>query len=660
MTDDEILTEARGLFELAAERENVNRIDALDDIRFARLSEQWDPQVIQQRMSEGRPCLTINKMPAFIRQVVNDARQNAPSIKVLPADSGADPETAEIINGLIRNIEVTSDADVAYDTALESAVVGGFGFFRIDYDYSTDDTFEKDLKICRIANPFAVFADPFSTACDSSDWNVAFVVDKITKAEFERRFKDKDPVDWDGMGYVGLGNPWFDDIADEVMIAEYWTREEVEKTIYGLTSGEVVDSKTWEMHQAEFEASGVFIQGEPRVARSYKVTQRVISGAEVLETNDWPGKYIPIVPVYGDEVNVEGRRYFRSLIRDAKDAQRMFNYWRTASTELVALAPKAPFIGRVGAFDSDAEKWATANTATHAYMEYDGPEAPQRQPFAGPPAGALQEALNASDDMKAIIGLYDASLGARSNETSGRAILARQREGDVSTFHFIDNLSRAIRHAGRVLIDLIPAVYNTARVVRVMGPEEKPETVQINQPFEKQGEEGPELDEQGNPVLGMYDLSVGKYDLTVKAGPSYTTQRQEAAEQMMQLIQSFPAAAPVIGDLIAANLDWPGADDIAERLKALLPPQAGAQEGGVPPELQQMIMQGQQQIETLTAENAALKANQEMKQAELKIKIADLQIKAKAAETNQFQAETERMQAVSAMQNPPQGWSGQA
>ncbi len=356
-----------------------------------------------------------------------------------------------------------------------------------------------------------------------------------------------------------------------------------------------------------FDAAGVSVIGRPRETNSFEVKQHLLTGAEVLETVDWAGKYIPIVPVYGDEVNIEGRRRLRSLVRDAKDPQRMFNYWRTTSTELVALAPRAPFIGPKGAFKTDADKWATANVENHAYIEFDGASAPQRQAFAGVPAGALQEALNASDDIKSILGLYDASLGAASNETSGRAILARQREGDVSTFHFVDNLSRAIRHAGRILIDLIPHVYSQPRMVRVLGPGGEPATVAVNQP---------------GGAAPVYDLAAGKYDLTVEAGPSFTSRREEAANQMIELIRAFPQAAPVLGDLLAKNLDWPGADEIAQRLKTLLPPQLQGQGGA--PEGQQMAAL-QQQL-------AALQA--------------DRTIQTRKLDIEQYQAETHRIEAV--------------
>jgi len=410
------------------------------------------------------------------------------------------------------------------------------------------------------------------------------------------------------------------------MVAEYWRREPAQKTIVALSDGQVVELSIYEAQKAMFDALGVSVVGKPRAIASQKVTQRILTGAEVLETVDWAGKYIPIVPVWGEELHVDGKRRLRSLVRDAKDPQRMFNYWRTTTTELVALAPKTPFIGRKGAFETDSAKWATANTQTHAYIEYDGPEPPQRQPFAGPPAGAMQEALSASDDMKAIMGLHDASLGAMSNETSGRAILARQREGDVSTFHYIDNLSRALRHAGRILIDLIPKVYATPRVIRVLGADGAAQAVAVNHPA--QGAAG-----QLAKMERLYDLTIGKYDLTVTTGPSFTTRREEAANQMIELIRAYPAAAPVIGDLLARNLDWPGADEIAQRLAAMLPPQAksSSPEGDALKAAQGQLAQLGQALKAAQGEVAALKQNQANAARRL-------QIEAFEAETNRLKA----------------------
>jgi hypothetical protein len=643
---DDILSEAKEAFELAQEVESQNREAYKDDVRFARLGEQWDELVRQQREMDQRPCLTVNKLPAFIRQVVNDARQNKPSIKVHPADSKADVKVADIYSGLIRNIEYTSDADVAYDTALECAVTGGFGYFKINTRYATDDTFEQDIVIERIANPLAVYGDPFSTAADSSDWNCALVVDFISKDAYEKEYKGE-PVNWSDEPYVGLADPWL--TAEGVLIAEYWCREKVKKTILLLSSGEVVNQTEYEANLEDFQLAGIEPVGEPRETESYKVKQYILSGAEVLKTVEWPGKFIPIVPVYGEEVNFEGKRIWRSLIRDAKDSQRMYNYWRTMATELVALAPKAPFIGPRGAFETDAAKWETANVMSHAYMEYDGGTPPQRQVFAGVPAGALQEALSTSDEMKAVMGMYDASLGQRSNETSGRAIMARQREGDTNTFHFIDNLTRAIRHAGRILIDLIPHVYSTERVVRVLGPDAEPQSVPVNtqQPVPVVGPDGqPQLDDQGNPILAIYELALGKYDLIVNAGPSFTSRREEAATQMTELIRAFPPAAGVLGDLVAKNMDWPEHEEVAKRLASLNPANQ-QQGGGIPPEVQQQIQQGMAQIQQLTAENQTLKTDNS-------VKVMEMQIKANEAQTNRFEAETERMKVLHEMRQPPE------
>jgi hypothetical protein len=356
---------------------------------------------------------------------------------------------------------------------------------------------------------------------------------------------------------------------------------------------------------------------------------------------EWAGKYIPIVPVYGSEVVLKGKRHFRSLIRGAKDAQRMFNYWRTTTTELVAMAPKTPFIGRKGAFETDAQKWATANTQSHAFIEYDGPEAPMRQPFAGVPAGALQEALNASDDIKTVLGMYDASLGARSNETSGKAIIARQMEADNATFHFIDNLSRAIRHAGRILIDLIPEVYSVPRTIRVLGMDEKPEVKAVNQPVQER-EENP-LTGEIEEVTKIYDLTSGRYDLTVSAGPSFASLRQEAASQMIELIRAYPDAAPVIGDLLVKNLDWPGADEIAERLSKAMGQAPEGEEGpqGPDPQAVQAVQQYAAALRQLEQKYQALEA--------------DKSLEARKLDIAAFEAETKRISAMNRETRLPAG-----
>ena len=344
--DDDIIEEAKAAFERCDENESDNRENALADLKFGRMGEQWKEVDEEQRSQEGRPSLTVNRMPTFIRQIVNDARLNKPSIKVHPVDDKGDPETAEILNGIIRNIEVQSKADIAYDTAIDSAVSNGFGYFRIDIEYARDDSFEQDIVINRIANPLTVYGDPASTAADSSDWNVAFVTEMMRKDLFEAEYPDAEAVDWEALRADDNARLWFE--SDGVRLAEYWVRDEITRTLLRLSSGEVMYEDDFSPNQEFFAQAGITVEADRQVP-SHKVVQHLITGAEVLETTEWVGRYIPIVPVYGDEVNVEGRRYFQSLIHFAKDSQRMYNYWRTAATELVALAPKAPFIGPEGA-----------------------------------------------------------------------------------------------------------------------------------------------------------------------------------------------------------------------------------------------------------------------------------------------------------------------
>ena len=657
-SDEDLLKEAREAFQDCESAGAENRAAALADLKFARLGgeEQWPSEIVRKRRQEARPCETINRMPAFIRQVVNDARQNKPSIKVHPVDSGADMATAKVLSELVRNIQASSDADVAYDTATDFAVSAGYGYWRVGIEYTHDDGFDKEIRIDRIGNPFGVYGDSRSTAADSSDWNVAFVVDTITKDELTARWPQAEAVGWDA--YQGLNPPWRLN-GDDVTYAEWWTREEVEKTLVKLSNGEIVTDDALEQMADIVAAAGLQVIGQ-RQTKGWKVTQRLITGAQVLETVEWAGRWIPIVPVYGDEVNVEGKRYFRSLIRDAKGAQVMFNFMRSVAAETLADQPRAPYVGPEEAFQGvDAQKWATANREKWAYLSYKGSVAPQRQPPPASALGAIQEALSAQDDMKSIMGLYDASLGQRSNETSGRAILARQREGDVSTFHFIDNVARAIRHTGRILLDLIPHVYTGERIIRVMGEDGTQSSVRLGQGAPPpdgmasmppgQPPAGPIPPQQGAAaglpagVERIYDLSAGKYDLTVEAGPSFTTRREEAAQQMMDLLQAFPAAAPLIGDLVAKNLDWPGADEIAERLKAM----AG---GGADPQamqkLQQEHQQAMQENMRLQAENAQIKSDKTIDAGKLEVDRAKVGVE-------QYKAHTDRMTAVRDILAPP-------
>lgn len=622
MPDDrggsDLLKEARDRFQESVDGTQDNRDAAEEDIKFGRDGDQWDETVKKLRKSEARPCLTINKLPSFVRQVVNDSRQNKPAISVKPVDNGADEDTAEVINGIVRSIERSSNSDIAYDTAIDHAVSGGFGFFRVETDYAHEDSFDMELRISRIPNPFQVHWDPSSSAFDASDWNYAFISDMYTKDEYNRKWPKANAISWEGETR-DENSHWV--TGDHVRVAEYFVKDERERKIVQLSDGRVFRlGDLPAMARGLLEDAGIDLGGQvkdddlviamlrmleleivrERVAKYHEVCRYMINGVEELEEKEiWPGSMIPICPVWGEELYIGGQRKFRSMIRDARDPQAMFNFWRSASTELVALAPRAPWVGPKGFIPKgDEKKWAAANTRSFAYLEYDGQVAPSRQPFAGVPAGVLQEALNSSDDMKSIIGIYDAGLGARSNETSGKAILARQRESDVSNYHFIDNLSRAIAYCGRILVECIPHVYSARHTVRILGEDQKEKVVRLTQ----QGDGAASL--RGDDGKMLYNLAVGKYDVTVDTGPSFSTQREETRETLIEIMRAVPGAGPYMGDILADHLDFQGADRLARRLKLLLPPevqQAEADDDGadLPDEAKAIVAQASARVQQL-------------------------------------------------------------
>ena len=635
MTDEKLIEEAKKRFAKSVEAEAENRKNWIDDVQFYS-GEQWPTEIKRAREFDSRPCLTVNRLPQFVRQVTNDQRQNRPSIKIRPADDNADPDTAEILQGLVRHIESNSNADQAYDNAFFYAVTGSFGYFRIVTDYASDNSFEQEIFIRRIANPLSVYGDADSNEPDGSDWNYCFVVEEVPRDAFEAEYGKETVADWDqGSGSDG---GWV--TKEVVRVAEYYYVETQKVKIYLHADGSVSE---------EPGADPMFPDLDSREVSKRVVKWAKIGGDKVLDKTDLPGTYIPVIPVYGDEVIIDGKKELISLIRFAKDPQRMLNYWRSTETELVALQPKAPFVVAEGQLEGYEGEWKQANTKNFAYLTYNPVDvngnqvpAPQRQGFAAPPSGVLQGALNAESDLKSVTGIYDASLGAKSNETSGKAILARQKEGDVSTFHFIDNMTRAIRQAGRILVQYIPAIYDTPRVVRILGEDGTEDIRKVNQPVI-------EKDEQGNPIERIYDLKLGTYDVVCAAGPSYSTQRQEAAASMQAILQAAPQLMQVAGDLLVKNLDWPGADELAERLKKTIPPELqDEEEQQIPPQVQQAMQQmeqaiqeREQMIQQLMQELQSLKAQEGNDQAKVAIDAKKVEIDAYKAETDRLKVELE-------------------
>jgi hypothetical protein len=620
MRDFDLIKLAQERFKLASDATAGIREAALDDLRFV-AGEQWPDDIRNQRAADKRPCLTINKLPQFTHQVLNEERQNRPSIQISPVDDGGDPETAKVLQGLIRHIEVQSGADFAYDTGFEGAVNAGFGAFRVLTEYVDESSFDQQISIKRIRNPWCVYFDPSAQEPDYSDANWCLVIEDMSPEAYRAAFPDSELAKgpWEALGNKAPG--WV--TSKHARIAEYWWIEQAPATLCLIRTerGDVV------LPKGEVPEGSLILKERSSTVRQVKWAK--INGVEVLDRrDDYPGRYIPIVPVLGDELDVDGDVRLISLIRHAKDPQRMYNYWASAETEAIALAPRAPFIAAEGQLEGYERMWQEANTRNFPYLVYKPKTlggslapAPQRQ-AAEPAIQAISHArLMSADDMKSTTGIYDASLGARSNETSGRGILARQRESDVATFHFSDNLARAIRHCGRILLDLIPRIYDTPRVLRIIGADNTPSTVKVNQPTVVDG------------VERIFDLTAGRYDVTVQVGPSFNTKRQEAVASMSELARAYPPLMQLAGDLIVKNMDWNGADEIAERLEAALPPELKPQKDGdqkpaIPPEVQQTMQAMGQQHEMLTAKvhelmdtlegkELELRAEQSMKQAEL-------------------------------------------
>ena len=656
-----VLATARSRLDLAMSALSESREDEIDDLKFYAGSPdnhwQWPADVlatrgaVQGQTINARPTLTINKLPQHVRQVTNDQRQNRPSAKVIPVDDDADIEIADIYNGMIRHIEYISDADVAYDTACENQVAYGEGYMRLLTEYCDDDTFEQDIKIGRVRNSFSVYMDPTIQDPTGADAKWCFVTEDLTKDEYARLYPDAAPITTLqslGVGDQSISN-WLNE--DTIRIADYYYIDYDRATLNQYPGNQTAFNGTPEdkMLRAHF--------GKPTKSRESdrpKVKYCKINGYEILAENDWAGKWIPVIRIVGNEFEVDGRLYVSGLVRNAKDAQRMYNYWVSQEAEMLALAPKAPFIGYGGQFEGYEDKWKTANTQNWPYLEInpdvtDGQGVvlplPQR---AQPPmasSGLLQAKAGAAEDIKSTTGQYNASLGMGSNERSGKAILARQREGDVGTYHYGDNLARGVRHIARQLIDLIPKIYDTQRVARIIGEDGETKMVKIN-PDQPQSV-NKIVDQQGIVIEKIYNPGVGKYDVVATTGPGYATKRQEALEAMAQLLQGNPQLWQVAGDLFVKNMDWPGAQEMSKRFaKTIDPKLMGDSEDnpGLAAAQQQMQAMGQEMEQMHTMLQNVSKS---MDMRELEIKEFDSQVKA-------FDAETKRLAQVQANMSPEQ------
>ncbi|MFV1689967.1 portal protein [Phaeobacter sp. JH20_21] len=593
MNNDKILKLARSRMAEAIEADRENREEALDDLEKL-VGKQWPDDIRKEREAEGKPCLTMNRMPQFVRQVTGDIRRMNPAINVMPADEGASSETAEIYEGLIRQIEYASNASRIYERAAELAAGSSIGWFRILTEYESDDSFLQEIKLKGIRNSLSVYCDPKAELPTREDAGYLFITEQMARDEFDEAYPGKSASDVEVDGTTDGLEHWQE--GDKVVVAEYFWKEPVDREIVLLADGSVV-------------AAEDFVAPMPAIKRrkvnTHKVMWSKISGQDVLEgPQELPSRFIPVVAVTGEEWHVGDRVHRSSVIRYAKDAQQMYNYWRSAQTEFAGMQPKAPYLVTAKQIAGLEQFWNEANSKNRPYLPYNpdekAPGAPQR---ATPPISSqamLEQVMGAAEDMKATTGIYDSALGQSSNEKSGVAIRQRQMESDVSTSIYSDNMAEAIATAGRILVDMIPKIYDTKRNVRILGKDDAEKMTTIN-------DQQIALSQGGQAVaVPVNDLTVGKYDIRVNVGPNYATKRQETAEGMLEFIRVVPGAAQVTGDLIANAMDWPNADQFAERLKKGLPPQFRDPEDMSPEEQQQMQAAMQQQAQQAQAQQAAM------------------------------------------------------
>ena len=593
---DPIIDEAKKFLRLCNDSDTMNRQEALEDLKFASGGDQWPVDLQNSRNLESRPVLTINKLDGYCRQVTNQQRQQRPRIKVHPTNTQANKKTAEVIEGITRHIELSSNADNAYDTAFDHAVRMGWGFWRLTTKYTKADSFEQDIYIDAIPNPFTVYFDPNSERVDGSDADRCVITTMMPRAEFRIKYPQCD----DGASFQARGtgdsqSEWI--TKEDIRVAEYYYIVREPAMLYMLSDGSsrFADGDKKDFFQ-RVQASGLEVVDE-RTSYKKKIKWKKLTAIEVIEEADIPGDYIPVVPVYGRHIIIGDKRKKFGMVRHAKDAQRMYNFWQTTITESIALAPKAKWIMAEGQEEGHEADWAAANVKSTPLLRYkqtdiEGNPAPppvRLQPEP-PPTGVMAASAGINQDIATLMGIFDPSQQMPGN-ISGKALNGQQQQVDLTNFDFYDNLTKSIGHTGKIILSMIPKIYDTARVMRIIGDDGKPDLVAINTP-----QENPEGDAV-NTVL--HDMSVGEYDIVMDTGPGYSSKRQAAVDAMMPLINGNAELFAVAGDLIFRNMDFPGAEIIADRLAAGNPMSQIDEKSPIPPQVQMQLKANQAQMQQM-------------------------------------------------------------
>lgn len=604
--DQDILLKARKRFDRCVQAEGDNRKKALEDTKFLN-GDQWPADVASQRNTDKRPCLTFNKLKTFVHQVTNPQRENRPAINISPVGDQVDVKAAKMYAGVIRHIERDSRADIAYDTAFWQAASCGYGYWRVDTEYEAPDSFDQKIVIRRIRNQFTVYMDPDAQMPTGQDAKFGFVSEMMPVEVYKEQYPDSQMVSFNPSGAGDTYKEWVS--KDSIRLAEYWTIEHKMRTLVQLDNGH----KGWKDElaqdiQDQIKAGTIRISAE-RESEEKTCMWYKINALEILDRTEVKTEgLIPLVRVIGDEIDEQGKVTYSGIVRDAKDPQRMYNYWRTTEAEIVALQPKAPYIMEEGQDEGHEAEWKNANVKSYPVLHYKGTTVggkpappPQRQPMVQAPAGVLQAIQGAAQDMQAVTGIrFDATIAERVHDESGKALHELRRSGDIGSMHYEDNLARALDYTGLLILRMFPNYYDTPRVLTILREDGKSQSVKIDPNAPKPLQHG--KDAAGKP-LPIFNPTIGKYGVTATAGPSYATKRIEAAEQMMKFVAAMPQIGEKVADLIAKNQDWPDADQFAARLAKALPPNLLVPDmTDVDPQIQAFIQSMQMQLQQMSQE----------------------------------------------------------
>lgn len=645
LTDDQqIVKQAHQRMERCIAWEGEFQKRFVEDLKFANADPdnkwQWPQEIQVVRVGALQPMLTINKTRQHNLSIINDAKQNKPGVKITATGGTASYDSAQVYMGVVRKIEYKSSAEHIYDQTTKFQVEGGIGYFRVTTDYVSDSSFDQEIFIKGINDPMSVFLDPDIEMIDGSDARFGFIFNDMPKDEFDYEYPDfKDHVGTSPLGT--LATYWL--TKDHIRVAEYFRRVPVDDKLVFMVDPQTKKQSTVKASQIPKKLLAMVMEDRKTKTRditSYKIEWYKIAGDTIIDRKDWAGKYIPIVRVVGEETKIEGKLDRKGHTRSMKDVQRMYNYWSSAGVEFIALQGKTPWITVAESIEGYETFWSTANTVNHAYLPWnafteDGATIPP--PFKPQPPVAAQAYVQgmqiAQNEMMMVTGQYQAQMGENENAKSGIAINARQRQGERATYHYIDGLGIGIQFLGKILIDLIPKIYDTERVIKIMGEDGTESNVTIDPEAKAALTEKKDDKAEGKASL-IFNPNVGEYEVQADVGPSYATKRQDAFNAFVQLASQDKNFMNIAGDIMFKAADFPMADELAKRYRRMIPLQALGEEP--PPEIKMMLANAEGKMQSMQAMIVQMTKSLAEKDLMLNNKTVENALKGYQARTQRF------------------------